>query len=164
MILETVLGGLVGTATRSIPAVLEFFDKKNERAHELSMFDKQIEADRVRATQEFEQTKLEGDINFKVEDIKALSAALQGQAEMAASAGGFAAAASALVRPITTYMLVALYMLAKIASFVLMCLTPDTTLDFVLAGAAALYTEDDSALLAGVLAFWYMDRTISKRG
>lgn len=162
MILETALGGVVGAITRSVPAVLEFVDKRNERQHEREMFKQQIEADRLRATQEYDQTKLAGDVNFKLADVQALSAALDGQAKMAAAAGGWAATLSAAVRPITTFQLVFLYMMAKLATFVLLCtVAHDATA--VLEGIKALYTEADSGLLAGVLAFWYMDRTLAKR-
>lgn len=162
MILETILGGVVGTATRSIPAVLEHFDKKNERAHELEMFGRQIEADRLRAEQKIEETKLEGQIALDTKQIDALVAANVAQAQMAVAAGGWAAKLSAAVRPVTTFQLVALYMLAKVAAFALLCMNADNP-ESVLLGVRELYNENDSALLSGVLAFWYMDRTIQKR-
>lgn len=161
MILETVLGGLAGAVTRGLPLAAEFFDKKDERKHEREMFDKQIAADRLRGEQVYDQTRLEGDISYAVENIRALSEANKSQAEMAKAAGGWAASLSAAVRPITTFQLVALYMLAKLASFVLL-VTHATTPADVMQGIVLLYTEADQALLAGVLAFWYMDRTITK--
>lgn len=163
MLLETVLGGAVGAVTRSVPAVLEFFDKKNERQHEQVMFEKQLAADRLRGEQKFEQTKLEGDISFAVENIRALSEAHRSQAEMAKAAGGWAATLSAAVRPVTTFQLVGLYMAAKLATFILLCLHATTPGD-VMQGIVLLYTDADQALLSGVLAFWYLDRTIAKRG
>lgn len=162
MILETVLGGIVGTATRSIPAVLEHFDKKNEREHELKMTDRQIESDRLRAEQKIEEVKLEGSIALDTKQIDALVAANVAQAQMAVAAGGWAAKLSASVRPITTFQLVALYMLAKVATFALLCMNANDP-ESILIGVRELYNENDSALLSGVLAFWYMDRTIQKR-
>ena len=38
-----IFGSLLGGIFRLAPEVLKFFDKKNERQHELAMFDKQCE-------------------------------------------------------------------------------------------------------------------------
>lgn len=162
MILETLLGGVVGTATRSIPAVLEHFDKKNEREHERMMFERQIEADKLRAEQKIEEVKLEGQISLDTKSLDALISANASQAQMAIAAGGWAAKLSASVRPVTTFQLVALYMLAKVATFALLCMNAHDP-ESVLFGVKELYNENDAALLSGVLAFWYMDRTIQKR-
>lgn len=46
-----ILGGLFGGIFRLAPEVLKFFDKKNERQHELSMFDRQCELEKERGAQ-----------------------------------------------------------------------------------------------------------------
>ena len=38
-----ILGGIFGGVFRLVPEVLKFFDKKNERSHELMMFSRQCE-------------------------------------------------------------------------------------------------------------------------
>ena len=162
MILETLLGGVVGTATRAIPAVLEHLDKKNEREHERMMFERQIEQDKLRGEQKIEEVKLEGQINLDAKSLDALIAGNAAQAQMAVAAGGWAAKLSAAVRPVTTFQLVGLYMLAKVATFALLCMNA-TDPESVMFGVKELYNANDSALLSGVLAFWYMDRTIQKR-
>ena len=43
-----IFGSLLGGIFRLAPEVLKYFDKKNERQHELSMFDKQCELEKVR--------------------------------------------------------------------------------------------------------------------
>ena len=49
--IETVLGSLVGGAFRLVPEVLRWFDRKDERKHELKMQDKQLEFQKLMGTQ-----------------------------------------------------------------------------------------------------------------
>ena len=43
-----VIGSVLGGVFRLAPEVLKFFDKKNERLHELSMFSRQCELEQLR--------------------------------------------------------------------------------------------------------------------
>ena len=161
MILETLLGGVAGSVARLIPAGLEHLDKKNDRAHELAMFEKQLEADRLRAEQKIEEAHLEGAIALDAKQLDALRSGNAQQAQMAAAAGGSAAWLSATVRPFATYQLLVLYGLAKIATFSLMCLDASSARD-IAASAATLYNENDMALLASIMSFWFLDRHYTK--
>ena len=53
--IETLLGGLLGGAFRLAPEILKWLDRKDERKHELSMFDKQLEADKLKGDQALAQ-------------------------------------------------------------------------------------------------------------
>ena len=59
--LETLVGTLLGGAFRMAPELLKWLDRKGDRAHELAMFDKQIEADKLRAMQQLEMSQLQAD-------------------------------------------------------------------------------------------------------
>ena len=43
-----ILGGALGGILRLAPEVLKFFDKKNERSHEMLMFARQCELEQIR--------------------------------------------------------------------------------------------------------------------
>lgn len=43
-----VFGGLIGGLFRLAPEVLKYFDKKNERQHEMAMFSRQCELEQIR--------------------------------------------------------------------------------------------------------------------
>jgi hypothetical protein len=45
------LGGVFGGIFRLAPEVLKFFDKKNERLHEMAMFSRQCELEQIRGQQ-----------------------------------------------------------------------------------------------------------------
>ena len=55
------LGSIFGGLFRMAPEVLKFFDKKNERAHELLMFSRQCELEQLRGQQKLLQFALSGE-------------------------------------------------------------------------------------------------------
>ena len=59
--IETILGGLVGGAFRLVPEVLRWFDRKDERKHELRMQDKQLEFQKLMGTQKIEEAQIQYD-------------------------------------------------------------------------------------------------------
>ena len=61
-----ILGGLLGGVFRLAPEVLKFFDRKNERTHELNMFKEQCEL-----------TKLQGELKIEEKYVDYSVAQLQ---------------------------------------------------------------------------------------
>ena len=51
--IESIFGGLLGGLFRLAPEVLKWLDRKDERAHELSMLDKEMAFAQIRAEQAF---------------------------------------------------------------------------------------------------------------
>ena len=73
--IETVLGSLVGGAFRLVPEVLRWFDRKDERKHELKMQDKQLEFQKLMGTQKIEEAQ----VQYDTAGIEALKEAIKGQ-------------------------------------------------------------------------------------
>lgn len=155
-----VLGGLIGGVFRLAPEVIKFFDKKDERKHELAMFDKQCELEKVRGQQKLDEIGAQRDMAVDVGVLDAFKAAIDQQTEMTKAAGGKVAALSASVRPVMTYYLLLLYGVAKASAVILAYYAGQPMLE-VLKGAWGL---DDMALLSGVVNYWILDRTLAKRG
>lgn len=155
-----VLGGLIGGVFRLAPEVIKFFDKKDERKHELAMFDKQCELEKVRGQQKLDEIGAQRDMAVDVGVLDAFKAAIDQQTEMTKAAGGKVAALSASVRPVMTYYLLLLYGVAKVSAIILAYYAGQPMLE-VLKGAWGL---DDMALLSGVVNYWILDRTLAKRG
>ena len=160
MIAETLVGGILGGALRLAPEVLKWMDRKADRAHELAMFDKQLDADRQRSANHQAEIRAAGQVAFDASAVDALKEALRGQAEMAVAAGSRMAALSASVRPVATYWLLLLYGSAKVAAFVA-AIGAGTNWSVAVQAA---YTADDAALLGGVLNFWFLDRVLRRAG
>jgi len=155
-----ILGSLLGGIFRLAPEVLKHLDKKNERQHELAMFDKQCELEKVRGQIKLEEIGAQRDMAIDVGVMDAFKAAIDQQTEMVKAAGGWVASLSASVRPVMTYFLLMLYGAAKTATMVI-AYHHDQSLAEVLKAA---WGVDDMALLSGVVNFWILDRTLAKRG
>ena len=154
---ETLIGGALGGLFRVVPEVLSFFDRKSERDHELSLQDKQLAFEKLRGQQKLQEIGAPADAAWDTEGIKALQAAIKGQAKHP----GFKIvdALSASVRPVITYLLMALYCAAKVFAFV--------GVPYAGAGwqAAVLasWTPADQALWAGILNFWFLGPVFDKK-
>lgn len=155
-----VLGGLIGGVFRLAPEVLKYFDKKNERQHELSMFDKQCDLEKVRGQQKLAEIGAQRDAAIDVGVMDAFNAAINQQAEMVKAAGGWAASLSASVRPVVTYWVLFIW------SFVHVWFAWNAWLNGMSPAEVfkTMMTPDFSALLSGTINYWFLDRTLKQRG
>lgn len=159
--IETIGGGVLGTLLgglfRMAPEFLKWLDRKDERKHELAMFDRQVDLEKTRGDIKLQEIGAQRDAAIDTGVIGAFQAAMEQQTEMVKSAGGWAATISALVRPLLTYYLLLLYGMYKLA---LVITSPDGAWQDLL----KVYTSEDMALLAGVVNYWMLDRTLKRRG
>ena len=155
-----IFGSLLGGIFRLAPEVLKFFDKKNERQHEMAMFSRQCELEQIRGQQKLAEIGAERDKALDVGVMDAFNAAINQQAEMAKAAGGWAASLSASVRPVVTYWVILLW------SFVHLWFAWNAWLS----GAEprevfnTMMTADFMALVSGTINYWFLDRTLKQRG
>lgn len=155
MIAESLLGSIFGGLLRLAPEAFKFFDRKNERQHELAMLGKEMEFARVRG--EIEMHKVEANISMK--ELDAIAIAVQEQGETARSAGWFVAALSALVRPLVTYWFVALYSLHKIAT---LSMAYEANADWRMV-MMTNWTVDDATMLSMILGFFFVGRVWDRK-
>ena len=155
-----IFGSLLGGIFRLAPEVLKFFDKKNERQHEMAMFSRQCELEQIRGQQKLAEIGAERDKAIDTGVMDAFNAAINQQAEMAKAAGGWAASLSASVRPVVTYWVIALW------SFVHLWYAWNAWMH----GAPpkdvfnTMMTADFMALVSGTINYWFLDRTLKQRG
>jgi hypothetical protein len=154
------LGGIFGGVFRLAPEVLKFFDKKNERGHELAMFDRQCDLEKVRGQQKLAEIGAQREAAVDAGVMEAFNSAIQQQAEMVKAAGGWSAALSASVRPVVTYWVMLIWSFAHVwfawnawASG----LPPAEVFKQIM-------SPDFAALLSGTINFWFLDRTLKQRG
>lgn len=162
--LEILSGGLLGSIFgglfRLAPEVLKWLDKKNEREHELAMFNRQCELEAQRGAQKLAEIGAQREAAVDVGAMAAFNAAINQQTEMVKAAGGWVASLSASVRPVVTYWVLLIW------SFIHVWFAWNAWLS----GAPAadvfkiMMTADMSALVSGTLNYWFLDRTLAKRG
>lgn len=156
--IETLLGTLFGGIFRMAPEVLKWLDRKDERKHELSMFDKQLEADKLKAEAGERLAQIEADKGIGIAEIQAL---IEGAKAQAVQTGNkFVDSINALVRPVLTfYWCVALYTGALIAQYVALTNSGKGGAEAVL----AIFGPQEKAIVATMMAYWFLDRTLRKK-
>ena len=149
-----VIGSLFGGLFRLAPEVLKFFDKQNDRKHELAMMDKQLDYEKLKAEFKVEEKY----VDFSVHQLDAMQEAFKEQAATATSSYKWVAALSALVRPMVTYVLFGLYVCFKIT---MMYYAVQTGIPWNEVMQQA-WNQDDFAMLNAILMFWFVGRTIQQ--
>lgn len=154
-ILGTLLSGVGGGALRLAPEVLKFFDAKNERAHELALQDKQIEMLKLQQTGKLQEITAQGEAQVAVGQMDAFIEAVKGQMQI--TGNKIVDGLNMLVRPLTTYYIVGLWGAKKTAE-IFLAARETGALDALI----RTWTESDQAMLAGILAFWFVGRVFDK--
>ena len=154
------LGSIFGGLFRLAPEVLKWLDKKNERQHELSMFDRQCQLEAQRGAQRLEEIGAQHGMAVDAGVLDAFKGVIDQQTDMVKKAGGWVASLSASVRPIVTYWILFLW------SFVHIWFAWNAWLQGMPPSEVfkTAMSPDFAALVAGTINYWFMDRTLAKRG
>ena len=155
-----VVGSVLGGVFRLVPEFLKAYDRKNERQHELSMFDRQCKLEEQRGAQKLAEIGAAREAAIDTGVVESFKAAIDQQTEMVKAAGGWVASLSASVRPVMTYYILVLYGAVKTAVIVSYAQSGMTLVQIL----PMVWGVDDMALLSGVVNYWILDRTLAKRG
>lgn len=156
-----ILGSVFGGLFRLAPEVLKWLDKKNERSHELNMFQFQCQLEAQRGQQRLSEIGAQREAAIDVGVMGAFQSAIEQQTEMVkAAGGGWVAALSASVRPVVTYWILILW------SFIHIWLAYNSWQNGMppVEVFKVMMSADFAALVSGTLNYWFLDRTLSKRG
>lgn len=155
--IETLVGTLFGGIFRMAPEILKWMDRKDERAHELSMFDKQLEADKIKGDQAVAQINAQADATIGAAEVQAIIEATKAQATP--SGIKWVDAINSLMRPtITFWWVIVLYSTALVAQYVALLGNSTDYLQAIL----KLWGPDEKAIVASIISFWFVDRSLRK--
>lgn len=156
-----ILGSIIGGGMRLAPEVLKWFDRKNEREHELNMFKESAALEKVKGDNKLSEIGATHAQELDVGTMNAFKSAIDQQVELVKSSGyGWVAALSASVRPVITYWLLAVWSFLHIwVAGVAWAQGADAGTVFTL-----VMTADFAALVSGTFNYWFLDRTLHKRG
>ena len=155
-----ILGSIFGGIFRMAPEVLKWLDKKNERSHELLMFSRQCDLEQLRGQQKLAEIGAQREAAVDVGVMDAFNNAITQQAEMVKAAGGWVASLSASVRPVVTYWVLFVWSFIHVWFAWNAWITGAPPAEVF----KMMMSPDFSALLAGTINFWFLDRTLAKRG
>lgn len=138
----TLLGSVLGFGTSFLPKVMDYFQDKADKKHELEIMTRQAEIN-------LDRTAIEANIR-EVEAIHEHDASLDG--------GGFVNGLRASVRPVITYIFMALFVGVEVTTYYLLIQNG------VAPGDALVAAWDDQvmAMWASILAFWFGGRQFRK--
>ena len=148
----TLLGALLGFFSSSFPEVLKFFNQKRDRAHELSIMDKQIELAKSGQISRLEEVRLQA------ESAEQVALYQHAQLSSVKQTSLWVDALAASVRPVITYAFFGLYGVIKVSQWMLLTHTLSAAQSFVF-----LWSAEDEALFAAVMSFWFGHRALIKR-
>lgn len=153
--LLTLLSMFGGGVMRLLPEIITFMNRRQDNAHELAMLDRQAQLEQTRAANRLEELQVQGNFTDMLALLDAQKSALAGQMQKTGMA--WVDALNFLVRPLTTYYFLGCYGIYKTALMIVAIRQID-------AWHAILqcYTETDANILASILAFWFVGRTIDR--
>jgi hypothetical protein len=165
--LISTLGGLL---ISGLPKVLDFFQNKADQSHELALARLQNEMQLQMAAQGFAA-------QAKIEEIRTDQVAMQSEAQMQNAAldhdkkvldkaSKWAVNYVATVRPTVTYIFVLELVLINmgLVYFLLFKQGLGTlTVDQFIAATDLIFSEDEMAMLGGIIGFWFGSRGWSKK-
>lgn len=155
--IETLFGSLLGGIFRLVPEMFKFFDRKDERKHELAMLDKNLEADRLKAEHGEKLAQIESDRALGVAELSGLIEATKAQAIKTGI--GFVDAINSLMRPMITFWWVILLNGAALAAqFIVLMNGGEQWFGALL----KLWGPDEKAIVASIVSFWFIDRALRK--
>ncbi len=148
------LGSVFGGLFRLAPEILKFLDKKNERSHELNMFQLQTDLEKMRGQFRMEEKY----VDHSVAQLDTIKEAFKEQSETAKNAGWFVSAISALVRPGITWALFFMYAAVKVAALYMAFLTNAPWHEVI----QQSWDADDFGIFTMCISFWFVGRSIEK--
>lgn len=154
------LGGVFGGLMRLAPAVLQFFQAKADRAHELSMTRLQIDREKELGAQKLREIGAEANKSYDDAALKALVEAVSSQGKTTGI--WFIDMVSQTVRPFLTYWWMTLFTAYKASALVLVYQT--TAGQSIAQAMAYSWGADDTAILSGIINFWFLDRVLQRKG
>lgn len=164
--LLSTLGGLL---ISGLPKMLDYFQNKADQKHELALAELQKERELALAAQGFiAQQRVEEIRSEQVAmetDARMTEAALSHDKAVLAKASRWVANYVGTVRPTVTYIFV--FELVAINAFLCYYLWQNPNLvmsiDDVLKYADIIFSDDEMAMLGGIIGFWFGSRNWSKK-
>lgn len=149
-----VLGSLFGGLFRLAPEILKYFDRRNERNHELRMFTEQCKLEQLKGELKVEERY----VDFSVAQMKAIEAANEAEGKIASQSYKWVSALSAIVRPVISLTIFLFYVILKI-TFVANGFHMGMDWSTIVSQS---WTQDDFMILMLILTFHYVGRPLEK--
>jgi hypothetical protein len=164
----SLISSAIGFFASGLPKVLEYFQDKADKAHELKLAQMQTERELQLAKEGFiAQAKIE---EIKTEqiametDAQRQGAALEHDKAIMARASTWVVNMNGIVRPAVTFIFVVELVLINIALVSWFMLSGEVqSVDDMIKASDVVFSEDEMALLSGIISFWFGSRQWGKK-
>ncbi len=147
----SIIGSLLGFGTSFLPKVMDFFQDKSDKAHELSVMTRQMEL-QLKLQEAGAVQKLAA-INVDA-DIRETEALHKEQTHITLKASQWFINLSASVRPVISYLFFFEFLLLSVAVFAEWM----TEAQYVM-----VWNSEMQAIFAAVVSFWFGQRTFGRK-
>ena len=144
----TLLGSALGFFTSFLPSVMDFFNKRQENKQELDIMSMQMDMMDKTAMHRLEAINVEADIR----EIESL------HEHDKLTGVGFIDGLRGSVRPVITYIFMALFVFVEVSAYILLLDAGTNTLDAVL----IVWDDRIMTMWAAILSFWFGSRQFQK--
>jgi len=166
----SLIASVFGFLSSGLPKVLEFFQDRADKAHELKLASMQTERELALAAQGFAA-------QAKIEEIRTEQVALQTDAErqgaaldhdkaIMARADSWVVNLNGIVRPIVTFIFVLELVLINMGLTYFLLFKNglgQMSVDDFIAASDVIFSESEMALLSGIISFWFGSRQWGKK-
>lgn len=164
--LFSTLGGLL---ISGLPKLLDYFQDKADKAHELELAQMQTEREmKMLAAGYAAQAKVEEIRTEQVAinaDMEMTKAAYEHDAKVLAKAAGWASTFVATVRPMVTYIFVLELFVINVGIGIYAFTHPGiiNNVEDLIKIANEIFSDDEMAMLGGIIGFWFGSRNWQKK-
>lgn len=153
----TLLGSLLGIFGSALPDLFKIFRESADRKHEIKIMELQMQQQAAGAMQRLEEINAYADIAESKALYKTYNTGIR-----------WVDALNGTVRPVIAYAFFALYAAIKLGVVIYMIrhgipfITPDVELPWLVKINIILWSDEDQAIFAGIISFYYGSRAMSK--
>ena len=148
----TLFSSLLGFSTSFVPKILDFFQDKQDKKHELALMDKQLEQQIKLGELGIRKTHIEAD----TEEFKAVHTH---DTAIMSKASTWSVTYSSTVRPTITYLFMLLFITVEISAYYVLLSKGVAATDAL----SIVWDQDITSLFAAILSFWFGGREIRRR-
>jgi hypothetical protein len=144
----TLLGSLLGFISSTFPSLLKLWQDKSDKQHEITLLKMQMEQQAQGHTERLDEINAQADISESAALYKTYTTGID-----------WVDALNGTVRPVIAYAFFILYALVKLLSYA--AVAHSNAVPFVVLHDT-LWTEDDAAIFAGIISFYFGQRAMTK--
>lgn len=164
----SLISSAIGFFASGLPKVLEFFQDRADKAHEIKLASMQTERELALAKEGFvAQQKIEEIRTDQIAmqtDAERQGAALEHDKAIMARASNWVVNLNGIVRPLVTFIFILELVLINIALTTWFVFAGEVqSVDDMVKASSVIFSDDEMALLSGICAFWFGSRQWGKK-